>query len=182
MYKGEFRIEDWLGPYAGYTSGERSNGGATPSFEHEVGLNLVEDWKATDWEGLEAHYDAEHDQFCFRSDLKENWECFSGVSQEVGAKRERSTRSTLFAGFGKRRSSPATVKCCKRFEARITNIFTDEVMTTLADRLTTPLQLILGTWRALQEAYIIGQKPVDTEIRTEWAPQVVGLTRGATAR
>lgn len=55
-------------------------------------------------------------------------------------------------------------------------------MTTLADRLTTPLQLILGTWRALQEAYIIGQKPVGTEIGTECAPPGAGLTRGVTAR
>jgi hypothetical protein len=75
---------DWLGPYPGYTSGERWNGWATPSFEHEVGLDIVEDWKATDREGMEAHYDAEHDQFCFRFDRKEDWECFSGVSQGVG--------------------------------------------------------------------------------------------------
>jgi hypothetical protein len=51
----------------------------------------------------------------------------------------------------------------KRSEVAITDIFTEEVMTMLVDRLTTLLQLIHFAWRALEEAYVDGQKPVDAE-------------------
>jgi hypothetical protein len=46
---------------------------------------------------------------------------------------------------------------CKPAEVALTDIFTDEAMTMLIERLTTPLQLIHYAWRALEEAYVIGQ-------------------------
>jgi hypothetical protein len=41
MYKSAFVIEDWFGPYPGYTTGERWNGWATPHFEYEVALRAA---------------------------------------------------------------------------------------------------------------------------------------------
>jgi hypothetical protein len=46
MRKGSFVIEKQFGPYPGYTTGERWNGSATPCFEYEVALRMVEDWNA----------------------------------------------------------------------------------------------------------------------------------------
>jgi hypothetical protein len=83
MYKGAFVIEDWFGPYPGYTSGERWNGWATPCFEYEVALQMIEDWKADEWGRMEAYYDPDNDQFCFRSDPEEDWDCFPAVTREM---------------------------------------------------------------------------------------------------
>ena len=71
MQKDTFVIEDWFGPYPGYTTGERWNGWATPYFEYEVALRMVEDWKSDvmkiDVEsGLEAYYDLANDQLASR--------------------------------------------------------------------------------------------------------------------
>jgi hypothetical protein len=55
MYKSAFVIEDWFGPYPGYTTGERWNGWATPHFEYEVALRMVEDWKASEWASGDAY-------------------------------------------------------------------------------------------------------------------------------
>lgn len=87
MYKGMFLLED-VGPYPGYTDGQRWNGWATPSFEYEVALRIVEDWKATEWEGMEAYYDAASDRFCFRSEDGE-WECFLGVNREIDGRTQK---------------------------------------------------------------------------------------------
>jgi hypothetical protein len=54
MHKSTFVIEDQFGPYPGYTTGERWNGWATPYFECEVALRMVDDWKADEWG--DAHY------------------------------------------------------------------------------------------------------------------------------
>lgn len=89
MRKSRFVIEDWLGPFPGYTDGQRWNGWATPSFEYEVALQIVEDWKATEWEGMEAYYDPEGDQFCFRSQSEDEWECFPSVTHEVDGQRHK---------------------------------------------------------------------------------------------
>jgi type II secretory pathway predicted ATPase ExeA len=65
---------------------------------------------------------------------------------------------------------------CKRAELALTDIFTDEAMTMLVERLTTPLQVIHYAWRALEEAYVIGQKPVDVEtVQEVLAPDLDGL-------
>jgi type II secretory pathway predicted ATPase ExeA len=61
---------------------------------------------------------------------------------------------------------------CKRPEVAIT----DEAMTMLVDRLPTPLQLIHYAWRALEEAYVAGQKPVDAEtVHEVLVPDLDGL-------
>jgi hypothetical protein len=83
MRKGSFVIEDQFGPYPGYTTGERWNGWATPCFEYEVALRMVEDWNASEWAGGDAYYDASNDQFCFRSGPKEDWDCFPPITCEV---------------------------------------------------------------------------------------------------
>lgn len=41
------------------------------------------------------------------------------------------------------------------------NVFTQEAIDVLAERLTTPLQVIHYAWRALEEGHLIGQKPVE---------------------
>jgi type II secretory pathway predicted ATPase ExeA len=65
---------------------------------------------------------------------------------------------------------------CKRSEVAITDIFTEEAMTMLVDRLTTPLQFIHYAWRALEEAYVAGQKPVDAEtVHEVVVPDLDGL-------
>ena len=81
MNKGLFVIEDWFGPYPGYTDGERWNGWATPYFEYDIALQMIEDWNAT--EGMTAYYAADNDQFCFRSQSDDDWECFPSVTCEV---------------------------------------------------------------------------------------------------
>jgi hypothetical protein len=83
MYRGSFVIEDCFGPYPGYTTGERWNGWATRCFEYDVALRMVEDWKVSEWAGGDAYYDSNNDQFCFRSEGEEDWECFPGLTQEV---------------------------------------------------------------------------------------------------
>jgi hypothetical protein len=88
MQKGTFVIEDWFGPYPGYTTGERWNGWATPYFEYDIALQMVEDWKSDAMkidvgDELEAYYDLTNDQFCFRSEAEADWDCFPPVMAEV---------------------------------------------------------------------------------------------------
>jgi hypothetical protein len=83
MHKGLFVIEDVLGPYPGYTDGERWNGWATPCFEYGVALQIVEDWKIGASPASEARYDASNDEFCFRSDPEDDWECFPAITRKV---------------------------------------------------------------------------------------------------
>jgi len=65
---------------------------------------------------------------------------------------------------------------CKRPEVVVADIFTEEAMIMLADRLTTPLQFIHYAWRALEEAYVAGQKLVDSETVLEvLVPDLDGL-------
>jgi hypothetical protein len=78
-----FVIENQFGPYPGYTTGECWNGWATPHFEYDVALRMVEDWKASEWAGGYDYYDASQDQFCFCSESIEDWDCFPAVTCEV---------------------------------------------------------------------------------------------------
>jgi type II secretory pathway predicted ATPase ExeA len=65
---------------------------------------------------------------------------------------------------------------CKRSEVAITDIFTEEAMAIFAERLATPLQFIHYAWRALEEAYVIGEKPVDVDtVQDVLAPDLDGL-------
>jgi hypothetical protein len=82
MQKGTFVIEDWFGPYPGYTTGERWNGWATPYFEYDVARQMVEDWKAVDPDKMAAYYDIDTDQCCFRY-ADEDWDCFPPAIHEI---------------------------------------------------------------------------------------------------
>jgi len=54
-------------------------------------------------------------------------------------------------------------KCLKK-GTKQTDVFTDDALDQLAERLTTPLQIEQHLRLAFEEAYRIGQKPVETEI------------------
>ncbi len=54
-------------------------------------------------------------------------------------------------------------KCLKK-GVKQTDVFTDDALEQLADRLTTPLQIEQHLRLAFEEAYLIGQKPVEAEI------------------
>lgn len=54
-------------------------------------------------------------------------------------------------------------KCLKK-DVKQKDVFTDDALEQLAERLTTPLQIEQHLRLAFEEAYRIGQKPVDTEI------------------
>jgi hypothetical protein len=94
--------------------------------------------------------------------------------EEIGA---RVTMLTLESLQGSGLRFPTwLLECCKRPEVAISDIFTEEAMMMLVDRLTTPLQFIHSAWRALEAAYITGQKPVDTEtVHEVLVPDLDGL-------
>jgi hypothetical protein len=53
---------------------------------------------------------------------------------------------------------------CLKKGVKQTDVFTDDALEQLAERLTTPLQIEQHLRLAFEEAYRIGQKPVETEI------------------
>jgi len=59
------------------------------------------------------------------------------------------------------------IKECAGPEVNPTDLFTQDAISVLAERLATPLQIEHYAWRALEEAYLIGQKPVTPEIVLE---------------
>jgi hypothetical protein len=68
------------------------------------------------------------------------------------------------------------VERCKRSDIASTDIFTEEAMALFAERLATPLQFIYLAWRALEDAYVIGQKPVEVDtVQEVLAPDLDGL-------
>ena len=48
--------------------------------------------------------------------------------------------------------------------SKVEGIFTDDALATLSEKLSTPLQFEYYLTRALEEAYKVGQKPVDAEM------------------
>jgi hypothetical protein len=83
--KGVFAIEDWYGPFEGWTADQHWNGWACPYFERDVALRMAAAWNEVTFEKdvFKAHYDEEHDQFCFYSESGENWECFGSQVIDV---------------------------------------------------------------------------------------------------
>ena len=54
-------------------------------------------------------------------------------------------------------------QCLKGDELKATDVFTEESITYMAEKLHTPLQINSYAWKALVEAHQIGQKPVEIE-------------------
>jgi hypothetical protein len=84
FYIGRFTIEDWLGPFEGWTTGQRWNGWECPSFEFDTAMRIVDAWNnaAFGEEGYQARYDKERDEFCFRDGGLEEWEGFGARTIE----------------------------------------------------------------------------------------------------
>jgi type II secretory pathway predicted ATPase ExeA len=84
------------------------------------------------------------------------------------AMEEIGSRTTLFTLEGIQGQKPAYIhwlleKCLQKGIKR-TDVMTDDAVAQLADRLTTPLQIEQHLGLAFEEAYRIGQKPVETDI------------------
>ncbi|MEF3073943.1 AAA family ATPase [Methylobacter sp. Wu1] len=84
------------------------------------------------------------------------------VMEEIGS------RTTIFSLEGIQGQKIAYInwlleKCLKKGVKR-SDVFTDEALAQLAERLTTPLQIEQHLRLAFEEAYRIGQKPVETDI------------------
>jgi hypothetical protein len=88
FYKTQFEIEDWLGPFEGWTDGRQWNGWECPAFEFDAAVNIMEAWNAVAFIGgdYEARYDAGNDEFCFRGGGSD-WDCFRAVAQDICGKR-----------------------------------------------------------------------------------------------
>lgn len=56
------------------------------------------------------------------------------------------------------------LKQCSSSNTKPTDIFTEDAINMLAERLITPLQMVHYIWKALEEAYIIAQNPVSVEV------------------
>jgi type II secretory pathway predicted ATPase ExeA len=82
--------------------------------------------------------------------------------EEIGA------RATIFdlgpLGAEKRKYIQWLIGQAVGPKTKIDTLITDEALTLLSDRLTTPLQFEQYLTRAFEEAYSIGQKPVGTEV------------------
>ena len=56
------------------------------------------------------------------------------------------------------------LKTCLKKDVKYSDVFTDDALKRLTERLSTPLQIEQYLRLAFEEAYQIGQKPIDTEI------------------
>lgn len=88
FHKGRFAIEDWFGPFEGWTTGQRWNGWECPYFELDTAIRMVDAWnnKAFDGEEYQARYDEEQDAFYFRDGGLEEWDCFGAKTIETEGK------------------------------------------------------------------------------------------------
>lgn len=85
FHKSRFSIEDWFGPFEGWTAGQRWNGWECPFFEFETAIRMVDAWNkvAFDNEEYQARYDDERDEFCFSDGGLEEWDCFGAQTIEA---------------------------------------------------------------------------------------------------
>jgi hypothetical protein len=83
-YTAVFRIEDALGPFQGYTTGQRWNGWACPAFPQAEANAIMAVWNRTGIASLGATYAAETDTYTFW-DIENEAEpyCVHGVLQMV---------------------------------------------------------------------------------------------------
>ena len=88
FYKGRFAIEDWFGPFEGWTAGQQWNGWECPYFERNTAIRLVDAWNNVAFGGKEyqARYDEERDEFCFCDGGSEEWDCFGSKTIETEGK------------------------------------------------------------------------------------------------
>jgi hypothetical protein len=87
FHKCRFTIEDWFGPFEGWTSGQRWNGWECPYFEFDTAILMVDAWNNAPFdEEYQARYDEEQDAFCFCSDGLEEWDCFGAQTIEIADK------------------------------------------------------------------------------------------------
>jgi type II secretory pathway predicted ATPase ExeA len=89
----------------------------------------------------------------------------SPVMEEIGA------RAKVFdvAGIAEheKRFIEWMLEQCSKPKVKPHDIFTADAIDLLAERLISPLQIIHYAWRALEEAFLVGEKPVGTEIVQE---------------
>jgi hypothetical protein len=88
FYKSLFAIEDWFGPFEGWTTGQHWNGWECPYFEFETAIWMVDAWNRVVFDGAEyqARYDEERDEFCFINGGQEEWDCFGAQMKEIEGK------------------------------------------------------------------------------------------------
>ena len=89
FHKGRFTIEDWFGPFEGWTDGQQCNGWECPYFEFDTAIRMVDAWSnnvAFGEEVYRARYDEERDEFCFCSSGLEDWDCFGAQTIEIEGK------------------------------------------------------------------------------------------------
>ena len=53
---------------------------------------------------------------------------------------------------------------CSNSKIKPTDIFSEQAIDLLAERLVTPLQITHYAWQALEDAYLIAQKPVSVDV------------------
>jgi len=82
--RSHFLIEDWFGPFEGWTAGQRWNGWECPYFEFDTAIQMVDAWNNTAFEEeYRARYDEERDEFCFSDGGLEEWDCFKAQTIEA---------------------------------------------------------------------------------------------------
>jgi hypothetical protein len=83
--KSLFAIENWLGPFAGWTADQYWNGWACPYFERDIAMQMVDTWNrlTSRSETFTAWYDEDRDQFCFASTEAER-DCFASQIIDAG--------------------------------------------------------------------------------------------------
>jgi len=88
FHKGRFTIEDWFGPFEGWTAGQRWNGWECPYFEFNTAIQMVDAWNnaAFGEEEYQARYDEERGEFCFCDGGLEEWDCFGAQTIEIEGK------------------------------------------------------------------------------------------------
>lgn len=82
--------------------------------------------------------------------------------EEIGS-RTRIFSLNGIQGFEKQYIEWVLTKCSKS-AIKPTDIFSEEAINLLAERLVTPLQIGYYAWQSLEDAYQIGQKPVSVEV------------------
>jgi hypothetical protein len=88
FHKGRFVIEDWFGPFEGWTKGQQWNGWECPYFEFDTAIRMVDAWNNMSFgeEEYQGRYDEERDAFYFRDGGLEEWDRFTAQTIEIEGK------------------------------------------------------------------------------------------------
>ena len=90
FYKARFALEDWFGPFDGWTTDKRWNGWACPYFEFDTAMRMVDVWNQLAFDDCEAYmaqYDENRDEFCFADGGFEEWDRYSPRTIEAEGRR-----------------------------------------------------------------------------------------------